>query len=111
MLTPDERRLQASYAAHARWAKAPGRGAPDVLPRSPELTARLEDEVDPDRRLTPEELARRVENAHRSHLARTQMTATRARREALEFLAQAQAAQAELAALLGVDADETVGRA
>lgn len=77
--SPAERSLQARAAAHARWARTADR-AVATAPARAAFEARFEDEVDPDRRLTPQERARRVEHARAAYFADLSVRSARARR-------------------------------
>jgi hypothetical protein len=78
-MTPEQRRLRASLAAHELWAKEPDRSARTAAARRAFL-AKLEREVDPQGILPPEERARRVENLRQAHMKRMALAASRARR-------------------------------
>jgi hypothetical protein len=80
-LTPSERVLQARMAAHISWAKTDDRSARTAPARKAAL-ARFEEQVDPDRRLTPTERARRAEHAQRAHMTRLALRSAQARRRA-----------------------------
>lgn len=77
-LTPEQRRLRGSLAAHTSWANtddrrartAPGRAASD---------ARFEKLVDPDGTLTPAERAKRAENARKAHFQRMAFNSAKVR--------------------------------
>lgn len=69
----------AKIAANARWAREPDRAAATQAARDG-LQARFEREVDPEGRLTPDERARRAENAKRAHFQRLALASARARR-------------------------------
>ena len=76
-LTPEQRRLRAQIAAHARWANEDPTA--NAARGQAGLTARFEREVDPDGTLDPAERARRVESARRAHFARLALASSRAR--------------------------------
>lgn len=61
-LTPEQRRLRASIAAHMKWASTSSRKAATAKARQA-FADSFEHQVDPDRKLTPEERARRANNA------------------------------------------------
>ena len=90
------RRLDAERAAHASWANTRDRTA-RTAPARRAFDLRFEDQVDPDRTLTPEERARRAMSARKSFYAGLAARSVRARRKAREALAEAEAAEAELA--------------
>ena len=75
-LSPDERRIRAQIAAHARWAKAEREWARD------RVLQRFAKEVDPDGVLSPDERCRRAENARNAHMLRMRLAASRARQPA-----------------------------
>lgn len=95
---PAERQLIAKSGAHTRWARCEDRSAA-TAPARERFLERFEDEVDPDRKLDPAERARRAEHARRAYFARLALKSARARRRARELEADADAADAELAAL------------
>jgi len=64
-LTPAERRVRARVAAFAMHAQ----GGTNTAPAFAARMRRLEDQVDPERRLPPDERARRVRQALRSQMA------------------------------------------
>jgi len=66
---PVERYLSASIAAHTRWAMEPDRAAA-TIPARDAFAARFENEVDPNRTLTPVERARRAESARKAYFTR-----------------------------------------
>ncbi|MBO2456550.1 hypothetical protein [Actinomadura violacea] len=77
-LTPEQRSLRASIAAHVQWSREPDRTARTATARRAFLD-RFEREVDPDGTLTPEERARRAENARKAHFKRLALASARAR--------------------------------
>lgn len=92
-----ERRLAAQIAANTRWSREDP--AANAERGQAGLVARLAREVDPDGTLPPAERARRVECARRAHMAKLSLASAQSRRRARELAAQADAAEAELAAL------------
>jgi hypothetical protein len=68
-LTPAERTLRAQVAAHTSWAHTTDRRE-RTAPARRAAAERFEREVDPDRVLTPEERAKRAENARQGHFQR-----------------------------------------
>jgi hypothetical protein len=77
--TSSDRSSIAKLAAHSRWAKTTDRTAATQAARDG-LTRRFEDEVDPERRLSPDERAVRVESARRAHFQRLALKSAQARR-------------------------------
>lgn len=75
-LSPAERRLRARVAAYALHAQ----GGTNTTPAFNARMRRLEDRVDPDRVLLPEERARRVQLQLRSDMSALALKASRARR-------------------------------
>ena len=67
-MTPAQRSARARLAAHTRWAHEPDRTAA-TAPATRGAFARFENEVDPDRRLTPNERYRRAKHAQKAHMA------------------------------------------
>ena len=76
---PQERALHARAAAHTRWAHEPDRTAA-TLPARDGLSRRFDDEVDPDRTLSPVERARRAESARKAYFVRLALASAKARR-------------------------------
>ena len=76
-MTPEQRRLRAQVAANARWSRHMAREDQAYAARTA-IFARLEREVDPDNRLSPDQRATLVKNAARQLSAR--LNAARARR-------------------------------
>jgi hypothetical protein len=66
-LTPEERSLRSRIAAHTRWAHE-GDRRQATQPARDRFLARFEDEVDPERKLSPAERQRRAESARRAHM-------------------------------------------
>lgn len=63
-LTPEQRRLRASIAAHSQHAQ----GRTNTEPARRAFMARFEDQVDPDRKLPEAERAKRAHHAMRAHM-------------------------------------------
>lgn len=82
-----ERRLHAQQASLTYWAAVPDRPAA-MKPLRDGFTRKLEREIDPDGRLSPQELATRVEMARAAHMARMTRLAAKARREKRERASQ-----------------------
>jgi len=68
-LTPVQRSLRASIAAHTSWAKTEDRRARTAKATKANMD-RFERLVDPEARLTPDERAKRADNARRAHFQR-----------------------------------------
>lgn len=68
-LTPAQRSLRASIAAHTSWANTDDRRARTANATKANMD-RFERLVDPEGRLTPEERAKRAENARKAHFQR-----------------------------------------
>ena len=98
-MRPTERSLAASIAAHESWAATPDRSA-RTAPARAALMARFEREVDPGGILPPDERARRAEHKRKAYFQRLALKSAKARR-ARSVVAEAEAAEAELAALGG----------
>lgn len=88
--SPLERHLHAQHAALTGWAMEPNRTARTQVWREG-FTRKLENQIDPDRLLPPDELARRVEMARLAHLAKARGAAAKKAREKREAKARAQA--------------------
>jgi len=76
---PTERSTYASAGAHAAHAKY----GPAAMTRNAHLAAnetRFADELDPERKLPPDELAKRVEHARRAHMKSLSVKAVLARK-------------------------------
>lgn len=71
-MTPDERRLRARIAAHARWKTCPDRRAA-TAPARAAFMDKFEIEVDPDGVLDFEERQIRARHALAEHMARLQL--------------------------------------
>ena len=76
-LTPQQRRLRAEIAAHARWSREDPTAT--AIRAQAGLLAKFEREVDPDGTLTPAERARRAEHARRAHMKRLALRSAQAR--------------------------------
>lgn len=81
--TAADRRRIAKVAANTRWAHEEDRSAA-TQPARDGLYRRFEDEVDPERRLSPEERGKRVESARRAYYQRLALKSAQARRAAKE---------------------------
>ncbi|GAA4545689.1 hypothetical protein [Pseudonocardia xishanensis] len=77
--TPAERSLRARAAAHARWARCPNRTEATAAARAAR-DSRIEDRVDPDGVMSPQDRARAVENYRRAHMTRMALRSAQARR-------------------------------
>jgi hypothetical protein len=79
-LTPEQRSLRASIAAHAQWANEPNRTARMAAARKA-AEARFDRQVDPDGTLPPDERARRAAHARRAHMRALALRSARLRRQ------------------------------
>ncbi len=80
-LTPAERSLRASLAAHTRWAGTPTADRRRQADRGQAaLLAKFAAQVDPDGRLTPNERDKLARNAYQAHMKRLALASSRARR-------------------------------
>jgi hypothetical protein len=80
-LTPAERSLRASLAAHTRWANTPAADRRRQADRGhAALLAKFAAQVDPDGTLTAEEREKRAQNAYTAHMKRLALASSRARR-------------------------------
>ncbi|GAA1550686.1 hypothetical protein GCM10009827_084180 [Dactylosporangium maewongense] len=77
-MTPAQRTMRASLAAHTRWAVEPDREKA-LQPARDGLLARFERQVDPDGVLPPAERARRAESARKAFYRSMQLKSSRAR--------------------------------
>lgn len=78
-LSRSERRLRAQVAAHTSWAQTADRTA-RTEPGRHAFRAKFERQVDPEGRLSVEELAARAESARQAHYARLAFESAKARR-------------------------------
>lgn len=69
----------ASIASHESWAKTPDRAA-RTAPARAAMMAKFEQEVDPHNELSPQERAKRAENAKSAYYRRLALKSARARR-------------------------------
>lgn len=88
--TPTERRLLASAAAHESWATTPDRSA-RTAPARRALDAKFLEQADGD--------PIRAAHLRKAYFQRLALKSAQARRKAREFVATADQAEAELAAL------------
>jgi len=77
-LSPGERRTRARLAAHTSWANTADPTARTQAGRDTFLK-RFEDQVDPDRRLSPEVRAKRAESAKKAYFAQLALKSAKAR--------------------------------
>lgn len=77
-LTPEQRRLRASIAAHEMWASC-GDTSARTLPARTAFLDKFEKLADPDGILTPVERARRAEHIRKAHFQRLALASSRAR--------------------------------
>lgn len=101
--TAEERSLVAQIAAAERWGRVPDRTAATAAARAG-LRGRFAREVDPEKKLDPAELERRVDSLMRAHMLRMSLKAKASRRRARELTETAERAEAELIASGGPDA-------
>lgn len=78
-LSPAERKLRASIAAHESWAATEDRTSRTAAGRAA-FAKSFEDKVDPDHKLDPAERSRRAEHARKAHFARLALASAKARR-------------------------------
>jgi hypothetical protein len=81
-MTSEQRRLRAKIAANTRWSRPMAREDAADVARSA-FYARLERQVDPQGRLTPAELDRRVQAAARAFSARLNAAKAKKRQHAI----------------------------
>ena len=79
LLTPGERRLRASVAAHTRWSRTVDRTEATRAAREAFLR-RFEDHVDPNKELRPDVRRRNAESARRAYFQKLAYMSARARR-------------------------------
>ncbi len=77
-LSPEQRAMRASIAAHTQWAKESDPSARTAQARAAFL-AKFEAEADPEGVLDPAERARRAEHLRRAHFTRLALASSRAR--------------------------------
>lgn len=78
-MTREERQLLGRIGANTRWANETDRTAA-TQPARDGLMRKFEDQVDPERVLSPVERARRAENAKKAHYQRMALASAKARR-------------------------------
>lgn len=81
-MTPAQRRLRAQIAANTRWSRPMAREDAADVARST-FYARLERQVDPEGKLPPPELDRRVQAAARAFSARLNAAKAKKRQHAI----------------------------
>jgi hypothetical protein len=79
-LTPEQRAMRASIAAHVQWAKESDPPARTATARKA-FMERFEREADPDGVLDPAECARRAEHLRRAYFTRLALASSRARKK------------------------------
>lgn len=77
-MTPEQRTLRAQLAAYTRWSKTPDTVSA-LAPARAGYMARWENEVDPDRKLSPGDRARLARSAMKAHMARMSLKSSQAR--------------------------------
>ncbi len=79
-LTPEQRRIRAQIAAHARWANTTREERKRATkPTYDAFLAKFEREVDPDGVLPEKERRYRAKHAQAAHMLRLQLAASKAR--------------------------------
>jgi hypothetical protein len=78
-LTRAELSMRGSIAAHTSWANTENRTA-RTQPARDAFWEKFYDQVDPERKLTPEERHKRAVNARKAHFARLALKSAKARR-------------------------------
>lgn len=99
-LTAEHRSLRAQIAAAERWGRTKDRTAA-TAPARAGLRAKYAREVDPDGRMDPAEVERRVDSLMRAHMLRMTLKAKQARQRAAEATSTAETAETALAELAG----------
>ncbi|MER7278332.1 hypothetical protein ABT369_28225 [Dactylosporangium sp. NPDC000244] len=77
-MTPAQRKMRASLAAHTRWAREADRKEA-MRPALEGMLARFEREVDPDGVLEPHVRAERAESAKKAYFKSLQLKSSRSR--------------------------------
>ena len=95
-LTPEQRTLRARLAAYSKWAQTSDRSAATAAARAGQ-EGRWERQVDPQGLLDPQERARLAESAKKAYFVQLAYKSSRARSRAKDLVAEAEAAEAELA--------------
>jgi hypothetical protein len=80
-MTPEQRSLRARIAAHTQWSLEDNRTERTAAARKA-AEDRFVDLVDPDRKLPPEERAKRAANARSAHFSRMAAASAASRRRA-----------------------------
>ena len=78
-LTPEQRATRSRLAAHVSWAKTENRTA-RTAPARAARDRKFEDQVDPEGKLSPDELAKRVKSARKAHFTRLSLKAQKVRK-------------------------------
>jgi hypothetical protein len=86
-LSDQERSTRASIAANHSWANTEDRAA-RTQPARDGLRAKWAKQVDPEGKLPPDELNRRVEHLEKAHMQRMSLAASKARRRKAEVVAE-----------------------
>lgn len=94
-MTPEDKRLRASIAANARWAKTSDRKAAATATHDA-LNTRLAREYGIPDDLKPEEREKRLAYARSAYFKGLALKSARARRKAAQAVAEAERAEAEL---------------
>lgn len=81
-LTPEQRRLRASIAAHTQWSRVRDRSARTAAGTRAWMET-FERQVDPDGTLPVDERARRAANARSAHMRALALRSARARRRGI----------------------------
>jgi hypothetical protein len=107
----DERALHARIAAAERWGRSGSRDAraAATVPARAGLRAKFLREADPDGTLSEAERERGADQLMQAHMLRMSLKARTARRRSRELSAEADAADAQLAALTEVPAGGASG--
>jgi hypothetical protein len=77
-MTPEQRKMRASLAAHTRWAQETNRKEA-MRPALDGMLAKFEREVDPQGVLDPAERAMRAESAKKAYFKALQLKSSRSR--------------------------------
>lgn len=88
MLTPAEKSLRGAIGANISWSRTEDRAARTSNGRRA-FDRRFEDQVDPDRKLSHAERAKRAESARRAYFQQLALKSAKSRRRAKEARAEA----------------------
>jgi hypothetical protein len=90
------RRLRSSIAANERWSRVADRSAA-TAPGRAAFMARFERQVDPDNKLSPDERAKRAQNAMKAYFSSLALKSAKARAKVTDGVREAAEVEAAIA--------------